>query len=772
MNRKLRNVVVLLLLTCLLAGCGSKKSDGSSTPAPTTGTEAKPTGTAPTEVLEATPADTPTPTLTPTPRPPFGVTSMSLYKNIKSESLRRKYGDQYKSEWVRGTDITSFECIASDAAEIKNNNRYFQELWRDEWQRFSNNEQCKICYRVQFQTSDGVKVDKMLMKAGDELEYRDYIENYLYDDIHQVKGQWYSHLEPKDQKDTTILSSLKFTPGVKIDKVYSPITVSAYVYYSDLDFDAEGNYIGAVSYTVQMVNTSKNAITLPEAGDDSTAVEPNEPTGEPEKVTTPAKALNINITNSNGKGKSYLVDKNYSTRVIYAAGDVITVSSESEMAGIYLIWGSKVVPYTLTAGSFTKEGGEYGMLHDYIAFPTPVKECTIRVSGDTSLCDIYAYSEGVLPETVQVWEPPYKEADILIFSTHADDEVLFFGGVATLYGGVQKKRVQVVYLCHYWNGERIREHEKLDGLWTMGLRAYPVNMNFDDHYAENLAEAKRKYNFENVVAEATDNIRRFRPLIIVTHDINGEYGHGGHILLYNAVKEAIDNANNAEFAPESVQKYGTWDVPKTYIHLLTNNPVKLDLRQPAPEFGGMTPLEVAKAAYKKHVSQQWCWFYVSDEYEYSCAEFGLLRSTVGMNQTNDMFEHLTSYEEQEELARLEEERRRKEEEERLAALEKEAQLTQAALAEKPSKNQSEAKPTDDGEKSSTKRNPFRIILKVIFGIILSVVGVFAILLVYAAIATRIRKKRRMRKREELRRRAMAERARRAKYEAEDTDEYL
>ena len=31
---------------------------------------------------------------------------------------------------------------------------------------------------------------------------------------------------------------------------------------------------------------------------------------------------------------------------------------------------------------------------------------------------------------------------------------------------------------------------------------------------------------------------------------------------------------------------------------------------------GMTAVEVATAAYKRHVSQQWCWFYVSDEYEY------------------------------------------------------------------------------------------------------------------------------------------------------------
>jgi hypothetical protein len=83
---------------------------------------------------------------------------------------------------------------------------------------------------------------------------------------------------------------------------------------------------------------------------------------------------------------------------------------------------------------------------------------------------------------------------------------------------------------------------------------------------------------------------------------------------------------------------------------------------------GLTPLEVEKNAYLKHESQQWTWFYVDDEYQYSCADFGLYRTTVGNDSgKNDMMENIVSYEEQEELERQrleEEERQRREEEER------------------------------------------------------------------------------------------------------------
>lgn len=746
---------VLALAVILMTGCGAgrKKQATIADATPTEMNAMLPTQ----EAQQDTPTPTFTVTPTPTPRPPFGVTTMSLYKNMKDEKLRRKYAAEYASVWKKGSDITSFECIASDAAEIPNNGRYFQDIWRDEWNRFDNHDSCKICYRVQFQTTDGLVVDKMLMTPGDELEYRDYIENYLYDDIHQEKGKWYYHLLPENQNENTILSSLKFTAGQKIEMVYSPITVSAYVYYSDLDFDAAGNYIGDISYTVQMVNTDAGAKMLPK-NNDSTDVEasvyPTPEQNTSDAVTTPATAVSIDIKNSNGKGKTYLVDKDYNTRVNYAAKDSVTVTSEAEMAGIYIIWGSPVVPYTVTAGGKEIACGENGFLHDYIAFDTPVNECVITIAGETSICDIYAYSEGVLPDSVQVWEPPYEKADIVIFSTHADDEVLFFGGVATLYGGVQKKRVQIVYLCHYWNGDRIREHEKLDGLWTMGLRAYPVNMPFNDYYAKTLADAKKVYSYEDVLTSVTENIRRFQPLIIVTHDEAGEYGHGGHMLLHQTVKEAINHSMEAEFRPDSAQKYGTWDVPKTYIHLYKENPIRLDLRQPAPELGGETPIAVEAAAYKKHVSQQWCWFYVSDDYEYSCADFGLFRTTVGNNETNDMFENLVSYGEQEENAR-------RAEEERLAELTRAAELTQAAeltrtaeaernSAKDKDKKNSDAPKTEEAKNTSGKNGGK--LRKVLLAIAAVVVGVFLIFAAYIFIANRIYERKRAKRREALRRR--------------------
>ena len=562
-----------------------------------------------------------------------GVTTVTLYKKYSDRGVFSKYGETFKSEWRTGSDITSVYPIASTAQEIKIDGRHYQDVWKEAWNAFEGSSSCKICYRVRFGTSDGKNFDKMIMKPGDELDYREYLENYIYDDIRVEKGVWYSHLEPDETGDLT-LSSMKVTAGEKVDYINTPIIITACVYKSAADFDGNGFYTGSVSDTVTLVRS--------------------------------AVSLGVNV-DSGGANLPLLRDRDDYTGYGFDAGETVAVRSERPVAGLYIQWDGPVKEWTLTYDGKNATFGKNGFLHEYVEIPGGAKECTINIPATTRICEIYAFSEGELPDWVQRWEKPLEKADLLVFSTHADDEVLFFGGAVTLYCALGY-RTQVVYMCNYWNGEKTREHEKLDGLWTMGVRNYPVNMDFDDHYAESLENAKTIYNYEKLTAAVADNIRRFKPQVIVSHDINGEYGHGGHIILCAALREAVEKTADAAAWKESADKYGTWDVPKTYLHLYGENKLRLDLRQSMDVLNGLTPLEVEKNAYLKHESQQWTWFYVDDEYQYSCADFGLYRTTVGNDSgKNDMMENIVSYEEQDELERQrleEEERQRREEEER------------------------------------------------------------------------------------------------------------
>lgn len=392
-----------------------------------------------------------------------------------------------------------------------------------------------------------------------------------------------------------------------------------------------------------------------------------------------AKTLDITFTCSDGDNGSRMQDADYETKSSFSAGETVTVDFAEKAQGIYIIWGDPVKEWKLTAksagGQTEMQAGTNGYLHEYIDLSSLESAAGGQITGVTinfldsgSICDIYVYGEGSLPDTVQIWEPscsPDKPADFLVFSTHSDDEILFLGGVLAVYAGQENLRVQMVYMTHYFSGPYmapIREHEKLDGIWHSGVRQYPVTLDFEDLYCTDLESALDVYEYDDILAAVTAQIRYFKPLVVVTQDFNGEYGHGGHMILAKAVAEAVDNSSDANFKSESATAYGAYDVPKTYIHLYKGDGVteiEMNLQQPLDAFGGKTAVEIAAEAYKFHVSQQWCWFYVSDDYEYSCDEFGLYR--LGGGQTDDgsadMMNSLTSYEVKEE-----EERKKAEEE--------------------------------------------------------------------------------------------------------------
>lgn len=255
--KRIRGAAVIAALTLLmLTACKNDEDNKSSSGSDEISTTVEPSGEAisPTEVPTPVPTNTPIPT--PTPRPAYGVTELSLYKNYRDEGERKLVEECFESEWVKGQDISSFEAIASTEQTISTGGRYFQDLWREYWTGFENNEDCKIGYHVSFDLKSGENISQTILVPADVEGYKNYIENYLYDDINQVKGQWYSHLLDSEVDEDTVISSIKFTAGQDIDQVGDTITLTAFVYYSDEDFDSEGNYIGNVSYTITIKNTA------------------------------------------------------------------------------------------------------------------------------------------------------------------------------------------------------------------------------------------------------------------------------------------------------------------------------------------------------------------------------------------------------------------------------------------------------------------------------------------------------------------------------------
>lgn len=345
-----------------------------------------------------------------------------------------------------------------------------------------------------------------------------------------------------------------------------------------------------------------------------------------------------------GAATKVLSDEKIGTQHESDAPFVVDISSETEISYINVLFDKAPLPYTLVADGVTLKQGEYGFIHDLIALDTPSKKLVLTFPMDTVVGSLDIYSKGVLPPTIQQWNAPYADADMLILPTHADDDQLYFGGVIAKYAGDEQKKVQVAYFTNHFS-EPYRQHELLNGLWSIGVTAYPIiPAEFTDIMSESLEHAKSLYDTQAMLEYQVSLIRRFKPEVIVGHDLNGEYGHGVHMLNANLLTQSIELSSVATVFPDSAALYGAFDVPKTYLHSYNENKIEIEVDTPLDSFGGKTAFEMAQLGFSMHKSQQTGAFKVEHEGPYDCRQFGLFRTIVGSDLTGiDMFENVENH---------------------------------------------------------------------------------------------------------------------------------
>lgn len=343
----------------------------------------------------------------------------------------------------------------------------------------------------------------------------------------------------------------------------------------------------------------------------------------------------------------------------------LRLSRQEGIAGLYFIFDREYESLTLTEEETGSEAvlSTEGVLHYYVdlqpLFGHVPKALTVSFSsGEAALNELRLFTPGELPDWVQRWKKiPEGGADLLLLSTHGDDEQLFFAGLLPWYAGEQGKRVQVVYFTDHRNLTSSRVHEMLDGLWAVGVRDYPVFGAYDDYYTFDREDAYRYYEStghprKELLRFVTEQLRKYRPLVAVGHDPKGEYGHGMHQLTADLLMEAVQISSEPDAFPELDEKYGCWSVPKCYLHLYPENRITMNWDIPMERFNGLTAYQVTKErGFPCHASQvkDFTWYFRGAELafqveKYSPCQYGLYQTSVGLDRDKgDFFEHLEAF---------------------------------------------------------------------------------------------------------------------------------
>lgn len=351
------------------------------------------------------------------------------------------------------------------------------------------------------------------------------------------------------------------------------------------------------------------------------------------------------LTSVGKKTLGNMTDGSYRTHWASSSNDYAYVDVESEEAvgGLYVQFYEDIAALEVQvkddAGAWrtaATSGGEF--LSTYIALDEGATAVRIRPKdgrGRLFIAELHVFGEGDAPDWVQQWEAPLDKADLLALAAHPDDEILFLGGTIPYYAGERGKKVQVAYLVPTMPYRRL---ELLDGLWLCGVRNYPMIGHFPDKYQLTLKGmyAQKGWSRESVYRFVAEAYRACRPDVVVTQDVNGEYGHGAHRAAADAAQAAIALAADETYQ-EKMTHSEPWQVKKLYIHLYEQNPVKMDWREPLAAFGGQTAFDIACRAFECHVSQQRTDYHVEDFGPYDNSKFGLAYSAVGEDVEKDDF---------------------------------------------------------------------------------------------------------------------------------------
>lgn len=350
----------------------------------------------------------------------------------------------------------------------------------------------------------------------------------------------------------------------------------------------------------------------------------------------------ISFTQSD-KSVSLITDGEVNTYIAFPKGEDIKISCGNAKALTLKWYKPAVYDITLLDANKSIIGCSHfnnDIVNQYIPL-NGAASLDLSLPSGGELSDVLFYSEGTPSPDTQVWNESFKKADMLVIAAHPDDEYLYMGGTIPYYGVDQGLHVVVAYMtCE----SRLRQDEVLSSLWAIGIRNYPVFVGFPDKFSKLYANEMRYWGGEDAVLGAMVELyRKYKPEVVITHDLKGEYGHAAHMVTAAmALKAATAAADPTQF-PESATNYGVWQIKKLYLHLYNENTIVMDWSHPLSAFNCKTALDMAKIGYSYDKSQLKYHKQVSDTNKYSCAKFGLAFTSMGPDVSkNDFLENIPS----------------------------------------------------------------------------------------------------------------------------------
>jgi len=253
--------------------------------------------------------------------------------------------------------------------------------------------------------------------------------------------------------------------------------------------------------------------------------------------------------------------------------------------------------------------------------------------------------------------PQPVKAAVMIVIAHPDDEA-YFPGLLPYLCLVRKLPVVFVVMTSGEAGitppgnRELREEEMRRACRIYGMPNEPGFARFaDGAYLGTLEDNWKLWGGEDKAAAwLVQQIRRYRPEVIVTHALDGEYGHPNHVGTALSVTKAFAGASDPvayPLAPAEVRNtnmsggLAPWAPKKLYVHRWATRPLEFRQDVPLPGGNGQTCLQLGNLGGRQHVSQGYGDKDIAELDGPALTKFGLYATTVGPDEKGgDLLEHI------------------------------------------------------------------------------------------------------------------------------------
>lgn len=142
--------------------------------------------------------------------------AIALYDDLEENGVYTRL-DTWEVAWEVGVDIAVFDVIPTDAPSLE-----YAGAYRELWQEAAAGSDVHPSLLLEY-TADGRSYSERIDSSEDAQRVTDegYLEVYLYDDVHQTPGAWYSHLTAADTTADTVITSVKLTGGARVESLES-----------------------------------------------------------------------------------------------------------------------------------------------------------------------------------------------------------------------------------------------------------------------------------------------------------------------------------------------------------------------------------------------------------------------------------------------------------------------------------------------------------------------------------------------------------------------